>query len=168
MRIDSSDGEAELLASYVVGCDGGRSIVRHEAKIAFDGFTHPERFIKIATTHYFALDQKDLSYRNYFSDPAEWCNLFKVRGERQMLWRAILPIGRDETDRFLGDFSFLTMRGGCCATATLKLSAVFALNIQGQRRLSSLQARRSYLQALTQPTRPIAWVRLHTSYRMPM
>jgi len=38
-------------------------------------------------------------FRNYFSDPTEWCNLFKVRGESPAgLWRAIFPVGSDEPD----------------------------------------------------------------------
>src|SRR5262249_18455446 len=41
----------------------------------------------------------DLVYRNYFSDPQEWCNLFKVRGEHPGgLWRAIFPLASDEED----------------------------------------------------------------------
>src|SRR5947199_654684 len=37
--------------------------------------------------------------RNYFADPAEWSNLYKVQGKRPPgLWRAIMPIGAEETD----------------------------------------------------------------------
>jgi 3-(3-hydroxy-phenyl)propionate hydroxylase len=37
--------------------------------------------------------------RNYFSDPDEWCNLFKVRGKRPPgLWRAIFPVANEEPD----------------------------------------------------------------------
>ena len=37
--------------------------------------------------------------RNYFSDPYEWCNLFKVRGEEPGgLWRAIFPLQEDEDE----------------------------------------------------------------------
>ena len=42
---------------------------------------------------------RDLALRNYFSDPDEWCNLFKVRGKHPPgLWRAIFPISNDEPD----------------------------------------------------------------------
>ena len=34
----------------MIGCDGGRSTVRKLAGIEFEGFTYPERFIKIATS----------------------------------------------------------------------------------------------------------------------
>ena len=42
-------GTNESRAGYVIGCDGGRSTVRKRADIEFEGFTYPERFIKIAT-----------------------------------------------------------------------------------------------------------------------
>jgi 3-(3-hydroxy-phenyl)propionate hydroxylase len=73
--------------------------VRKLAGIEFEGFTYPEKFIKIATSFDFARVNPNLVYRNYFSDPDEWCNLFKVRGESPNgLWRAIFPIRDDEDD----------------------------------------------------------------------
>jgi 3-(3-hydroxy-phenyl)propionate hydroxylase len=95
----SASGQERLSAAYVIGCDGGHSTVRRGAGITFDGFTYPEKFIKIATTFDFGTVNSDLVYRNYFSDPAEWCNLFKVRGESPAgLWRAIFPLQPDEED----------------------------------------------------------------------
>jgi len=95
----SPDGDGRLAASYVIGCDGGRSTIRKLAGIDFEGFTYPERFIKIATSFDFGTVNRDLVLRNYFSDPDEWCNLFKVRGKRPPgLWRAIFPVGNDEPD----------------------------------------------------------------------
>jgi 3-(3-hydroxy-phenyl)propionate hydroxylase len=45
-----------------------------------------------------------VAFRNYFSDPNEWCNLFKVQGKRPPgLWRAIFPIQSDETDEAVLD-----------------------------------------------------------------
>ena len=83
----------------MIGCDGGRSTVRKLAGIEFEGFTYPERFIKIATSFDFGVANPKVAFRNYFSDPAEWCNLFKVQGKRPPgLWRAIFPIGADESD----------------------------------------------------------------------
>jgi 3-(3-hydroxy-phenyl)propionate hydroxylase len=97
--VGSASGQERLSAAYVIGCDGGHSTVRRGAGITFDGFTYPERFIKIATTFDFGTVNSDLVYRNYFSDPEEWCNLFKVRGESPAgLWRAIFPLQADEED----------------------------------------------------------------------
>jgi 3-(3-hydroxy-phenyl)propionate hydroxylase len=98
-EIASPSGSERLDATYVIGCDGGRSTVRKLAGIEFEGFTYPEKFIKIATTFDFAEVNPNLVYRNYFSDPDEWCNLFKVRGETPGgLWRAIFPLRADEDD----------------------------------------------------------------------
>jgi 3-(3-hydroxy-phenyl)propionate hydroxylase len=45
-----------------------------------------------------------VAFRNYFSDPNEWCNLFKVQGKRPPgLWRAIMPIQAEETDEAVLD-----------------------------------------------------------------
>jgi 3-(3-hydroxy-phenyl)propionate hydroxylase len=102
--IDTPDGPARMCADYVIGCDGGRSSVRKGADIGFEGFTYPERFIKIATPFDVATLNRNLVLRNYFSDPFEWCNLFKVRGEEPGgLWRAIFPLqeGEDEETALL-------------------------------------------------------------------
>jgi 3-(3-hydroxy-phenyl)propionate hydroxylase len=95
-----ADGKREVVeASYLIGCDGGRSPVRHDAAIEFQGFTFPEKFIKIGTTFDFMSVGRNYVYRNYFSDPDEWCNLFKVRGDGPPgVWRCVFPCRVDETD----------------------------------------------------------------------
>src|SRR5262249_50484372 len=99
INVESEAGTERLQAAYVVGCDGGRSTIRKLADIDFEGFTYPERFIKIATSFDFGAVNPDVVFRNYFSDPDEWCNLFKVRGERpDGLWRAIFPLSQEEDD----------------------------------------------------------------------
>src|SRR5262245_27667620 len=98
-EITSPTGVERLDASYVIGADGGRSTVRKLAGIEFEGFTYPEKFIKIATAFDFADVNPNLVFRNYFSDPDEWCNLFKVRGETPGgLWRVIFPVGAEEDE----------------------------------------------------------------------
>ncbi len=100
VEVVTPDGRESHRADFVIGCDGGRSTVRKLANIDFKGFRYPEKFIKIATTFDFAETNSDLVFRNYFSDPDEWCNLFKVRGERDPgLWRAIFPVRSDEDNR---------------------------------------------------------------------
>lgn len=52
--VERADGSYDRLrGAYLVGCDGGRSTVRKLADISFEGFTWPERFIKIDTRHDF-------------------------------------------------------------------------------------------------------------------
>jgi 3-(3-hydroxy-phenyl)propionate hydroxylase len=97
--VESEAGAERMQAAYVIGCDGGRSTIRKLADIDFEGFTYPERFIKIATSFDFGSANPSIVFRNYFSDPEEWCNLFKVRGERpEGLWRAIFPLAPEEDD----------------------------------------------------------------------
>src|SRR6202166_156398 len=99
IEFTSQAGGGKLPAAYVIACDGGRSTVRRLAGIEFQGFTYPEKFIKIATRFDFGTVNPDLAFRNYFSDPTEWCNLFKVRGESPGgLWRGIFPVGSEEAD----------------------------------------------------------------------
>jgi len=99
VEADGPDGKETFRAGWLIGCDGGRSTVRHAAGIAFEGFTYPERFIKIASDFDFQKYRPEYVYRNYLSDPDEWCNLFKVSGTRPGgLWRTIFPTRLDETE----------------------------------------------------------------------
>jgi 3-(3-hydroxy-phenyl)propionate hydroxylase len=98
--VTNAAGETEKLrGTYLIGADGGRSAVRHLADIAFEGFTWEERFIKIATTFDFGSTGKGYCTRNYFFDPDEWLNLFKVKGYGPPgIWRGVLPVAESETD----------------------------------------------------------------------
>jgi 3-(3-hydroxy-phenyl)propionate hydroxylase len=99
VTVATDGGTQRIAAAYVIGCDGGRSVVRKLAGISFDGFTYPEKFLKVATPFDFATVNPNLALRNYFADPDEWANVFKVNGERPPgLWRVIVPIGAEESD----------------------------------------------------------------------
>lgn len=100
VTVEADGNKMDIIeASYLVGCDGGRSSVRRNSGIEFQGFTFPEKFIKIGTTFDFMSANKNYVYRNYFSDPDEWCNLFKVRGDGPPgVWRCVFPCRVDETD----------------------------------------------------------------------
>jgi 3-(3-hydroxy-phenyl)propionate hydroxylase len=100
VTVINAGGETENLRSrYVIGTDGGRSTVRRLADIDFEGFTWPERFIKIATSFDFGAIGRGFCTRNYFSDPNEWLNLFKVVGNGPPgIWRGIMPVSPDESD----------------------------------------------------------------------
>jgi 3-(3-hydroxy-phenyl)propionate hydroxylase len=100
VTVTNAGGEAETIRGrYVIGADGGRSTVRVLAEIAFEGFTWPERFIKTATTFDFGSTGSGFCTRNYFSDPDEWLNLFKVKGNGPPgIWRGIMPVPPDESD----------------------------------------------------------------------
>jgi 3-(3-hydroxy-phenyl)propionate hydroxylase len=95
---EASESET-LRGSYVIGTDGGSSAVRRLAGIEFEGFTYPERFIKIGTTFDLLAANSGFCTRNFFSDPDEWLNLFKVKGYGPPgIWRGVFPVPAHETD----------------------------------------------------------------------
>ena len=91
-------GRDTFTASYLIGADGGRSTVRKALGIEFEGYTFPERFLVLTTPVDFTAEI-GAGFRNYFSDPDEWANLFKVAGEDGSgLWRVVFPTLPGETD----------------------------------------------------------------------
>jgi 3-(3-hydroxy-phenyl)propionate hydroxylase len=97
--ITAGGGTEKLRGKYLIGADGGSSTVRRLAEIAFVGFTWPERFIKIGTSFDFGATGRGYCTRNYFSDPDEWINLFKVKGRGPPgIWRGVFPVPETETD----------------------------------------------------------------------
>lgn len=96
---EGPDGPEHYTGAYLLGADGSHSIVRKSQSIAFEGFTYPERFVKIAAFYDFSQAFSDLCPRTYFSDPHEWCNLFKVKGDRDDgIWRTVFPSREGETE----------------------------------------------------------------------
>ncbi len=100
VTLTNETGETEKLeAKYIIGTDGASSTVRRLAGIEFEGFTYPERFIKIGTTFDLLAANKSFCTRNYFSDPDEWLNLFKVKGYGPPgIWRGVFPVPAGESD----------------------------------------------------------------------
>lgn len=99
-RVVDAHGETlSLTGRYLVGCDGGRSTVRKLMGVDFDGFTWPERFLKIDTRHDFSTLGTHISNRNYFSAPDDWMNLFIARGEDgEGMWRAVSAVDPETSD----------------------------------------------------------------------
>jgi 3-(3-hydroxy-phenyl)propionate hydroxylase len=85
------DDETKHAGVYLIGADGGRSTVRKQSGIAFEGFTWPERFIVLTTPFDFEAS-RGYCPRSYFADPEEWCNCFKVSADGPPgLWRTVFP-----------------------------------------------------------------------------
>lgn len=63
-HVDLVGGE-RIVARYVVGCDGARSIVRKSLDIAFEGTTYPETIVLVVTTTDFRAQFPDWSGVNY-------------------------------------------------------------------------------------------------------
>jgi 3-(3-hydroxy-phenyl)propionate hydroxylase len=104
VTVETADGTQELAGSYLIGADGGRSETRKALDIDFEGFTYPEHFLVLTSPFDFQA-HRDLVYRNYFFDPDEWCNLFKVAADGPPgLWRAVFPADPNRADEeVLGD-----------------------------------------------------------------
>ncbi len=103
--VQDADGVTATLATgetvradWLIGSDGGRSTVRKQLDIAFDGYTWPERFIVLTVLDDYAA-LLGCCLRNYLADPEEWTNLFKVAGDDGAgRWRAVFPTAAEETD----------------------------------------------------------------------
>jgi 3-(3-hydroxy-phenyl)propionate hydroxylase len=97
VQVDTPAGPQVHSGAYLIGADGGRSMVRKQAGIAFEGFTWEERFLVLTTPFDFNA-QRGYCERSYFADPDEWCNCFKVSADGPPgLWRAVFPARQDES-----------------------------------------------------------------------
>jgi 3-(3-hydroxy-phenyl)propionate hydroxylase len=89
------------VGAYLIGADGGRSVVRKRSDIAFDGFTWPERFI-VLTTPFDFRSERGYSFRSYFAEPGAWCNCFKVSADGPPgLWRTVFPTEPSQDDAWI-------------------------------------------------------------------
>lgn len=90
-QVATPAGAKTFRGAYLIGADGGRSTVRKQADIEFEGFTWPERFLVLTTPFDFE-KERGYCYRSYFADPDEWCNCFKVAADGPPgLWRTVFP-----------------------------------------------------------------------------
>ena len=102
--VDVALCEDSVRADYVIGADGGRSVVRKSQDIAFEGFTYPERFLVVTNSHDF--EEDGYCYTNYISDPDQWAAVFKVPGPRPPgIWRFTSPVRPEESEAELLDFA---------------------------------------------------------------
>jgi 3-(3-hydroxy-phenyl)propionate hydroxylase len=98
VEVKAPEGVARHSGAWLIGADGGRSVVRKAAGIAFDGFTWPERFIVLTTPFDFGA-RRGYCPRSYFADPVAWCNCFKVSADGPPgLWRTVFPTDPNATD----------------------------------------------------------------------
>ena len=108
---------ATYRGDYLIGCDGGRSIVRKAADVSFEGFTWPERFNIVSTPtdlgkiHGFRL-------RNYCSHPDRWVSLMQVPGDAgKGLWRCVFPTKVEESDEEVMSDEWINARFRECLNA---------------------------------------------------
>jgi 3-(3-hydroxy-phenyl)propionate hydroxylase len=101
VRLATPAGDIET--DWLIGADGGRSLVRKSQGIGFEGFTYKERFLVITTDYDFGA--RGFAVSNYVADPQEWCAVFQVPGDRPGgVWRSVFPMREDDDeDRVIAD-----------------------------------------------------------------
>jgi 2-polyprenyl-6-methoxyphenol hydroxylase-like FAD-dependent oxidoreductase len=110
ITVETAAGMRVVKGCYLIGADGGRSTVRKSLGIAFEGYTHPERFL-ILTTPFDIGSRFPGCTRNYLSDPDDWCALFKVSGDNGTgLWRVLSSTRLDQTEAELFDDEAIEQR----------------------------------------------------------
>lgn len=104
LEVREAGAERTLRAPWLIGADGGRSIVRKSQGIGFEGFTWPERFLVVTTT--FDFEPLGFAYSSYTMDPVEWTATFKVPGDDgRGLWRCVFPTEPQVEETTLLDFA---------------------------------------------------------------
>jgi 2-polyprenyl-6-methoxyphenol hydroxylase-like FAD-dependent oxidoreductase len=94
----TTDGAEEFDGTWVIGADGGGSVVRKCADIDFEGFTFPERFALISTTH--DLGRHGFTDTAYISHPVEWCAVFRLPDQGPPgLWRFLYGCDPNESEQ---------------------------------------------------------------------
>jgi 3-(3-hydroxy-phenyl)propionate hydroxylase len=98
-----SDGiPGTLEASWLIGADGGRSVIRKLLAVEFEGFTWPEQFLVVSTPYDFA--RHGFAMNAYVADPVEWAAVFKVPDIGPPgLWRSVFPCDAERPDDDLLD-----------------------------------------------------------------
>jgi 3-(3-hydroxy-phenyl)propionate hydroxylase len=98
VEVTTPAGVERHSGTYLIGADGGRSTVRKQSGIAFEGFTYEERFLVLTTPFDFAAN-RGYCERTYIADPEEWCNCFKVAADGPPgLWRTVFPADATEPE----------------------------------------------------------------------
>jgi 2-polyprenyl-6-methoxyphenol hydroxylase-like FAD-dependent oxidoreductase len=98
VTVRDARGETNHTGAYLIGADGGRSTVRKESAIEFEGFTWSKRFIVLTTPYDFEAE-RGYCYRSYFADIGAWCNCFKVSADGPPgLWRTVYPVDPAQSD----------------------------------------------------------------------
>lgn len=113
--IEHEDGRQERHRGlWLIGCDGGRSLVRKTMGVSFEGFTWQERFNIVTTTTDFAA-RLGFRLRNYCAHPDRWVSLMKVPGEdKSGLWRCVFPAKEDELDELVTSDDWIQARFAEC------------------------------------------------------
>ncbi|HEX6980161.1 MAG TPA: FAD-dependent oxidoreductase [Alphaproteobacteria bacterium] len=103
--VEGPDGPETIACDYLVGCDGGRSAVRKDLGVEFEGYTWPERFLVISSK--FDLGPHGYTENAYIADPTEWAAIFKMPHDGPPgLWRVLFPTDASVPEEAVLDLGF--------------------------------------------------------------
>lgn len=92
LQFATAQGAREVAASFVLGCDGGRSTVRELLGVEVDGHSNNERYALIDLIVDLDVEnRRDYPYLSYFSDAQEWMILVR----HPHCWRFLFPLPDD-------------------------------------------------------------------------
>jgi 3-(3-hydroxy-phenyl)propionate hydroxylase len=94
VTVDGPDGPEEVGGRHLIGCDGGKSPVRHAMDVSFEGLTFEERFLVLTTS--FDYTGHGFGGTCYIADPDRWYSMFKVPADGPPgHWRVVSPVEAD-------------------------------------------------------------------------
>ena len=97
VTVEGPGGAEHFDAAWLIGADGGRSVVRKLLAVEFEGFTWPENFLVVSTSY--DLARHGFTPNAYVADPVEWAAVFKMPHDGPPgLWRVAFPSGADEAE----------------------------------------------------------------------
>jgi 3-(3-hydroxy-phenyl)propionate hydroxylase len=90
VQVESDGIPGSFEASWLIAADGGRSTIRKQLPVEFEGFTWPEHFLVVSTPYDFGAH--GFAMNAYIADPAEWAAIFKMPDQGPPgLWRIAFP-----------------------------------------------------------------------------
>ena len=119
VEVETPEGTKTLEASYLLGCDGGRSTIRDQLGVRVEGRSLPERYSLVdLKVDLDVVNPRDYPYLAYFSDADEWMILIR----QPECWRFLFPVYdenktltvdelREKAIRFIGDVKDVEVLG---------------------------------------------------------
>ena len=127
LHLSTPDGDVEMAAAYLLGCDGGRSTVRERLGVEVGGHTLEQRYMLVdLVCDLDVRNPRDYPYLAYFGDREEWMVLVR----QPHCWRFVFPLApgspaptadelRDKARHFIGEVDELKVLGSNVYTVTL-------------------------------------------------
>ncbi len=119
LHLETPQGPTTFDASYLLGCDGGRSVVRDQMGATVEGTSLAERYVLVDLEVDLDVgNPRDYPYLAYFGDPKEWMILVR----QPHCWRFLFPLAdglpeptpddlRDKVLRFIGHVTQVRVLG---------------------------------------------------------